>query len=176
MRTRRPAAASASETSSTLRSSGKNFFLTWPRKTPFSGGRPSEIDGESVDDEFTGYASRLSPHIGDVSLLLDQRIKAGQSVLFEGAQGALLDIDHGTYPFVTSSSSTAGGVATGLGIGPTRIDAVLGVAKAYTTRVGSGPFPHRMPRRRGRLISERGSEFGATTGRPAAAAGSTPWP
>jgi adenylosuccinate synthase len=124
------------------------------------------LDGEKVYEEFAGYASQISRYIGDVSLLLHRRMREGNSVLFEGAQGALLDIDHGTYPFVTSSNSTAGGVATGLGIGPTRIDAVLGVAKAYTTRVGSGPFPTECQDARGRLISERGNEFGATTGRP----------
>ncbi|OGD37698.1 MAG: adenylosuccinate synthase [Candidatus Aminicenantes bacterium RBG_19FT_COMBO_58_17] len=124
------------------------------------------VDGEEVYGEFAGHASRISRYIGDVSLLLHRKMRAGKSVLFEGAQGALLDVDHGTYPFVTSSNSTAGGVATGLGIGPTRIDEVLGVAKAYTTRVGSGPFPTEIQDDRGRLISERGSEFGATTGRP----------
>jgi adenylosuccinate synthase len=130
-----------------------------------SAGLP-ELDGESVYDEFAGYASRISRHIADVSLLLHRKMREGKSVLFEGAQGALLDIDHGTYPFVTSSNSTAGGVATGLGIGPTRVDEVLGVVKAYTTRVGSGPFPTEVQDDRGRLISERGREFGATTGRP----------
>jgi adenylosuccinate synthase len=124
------------------------------------------VDGEEIFKEFAGHASRISRYIGDVSLLLHRKMGEGKSVLFEGAQGALLDIDHGTYPFVTSSNSTAGGVATGLGIGPTRINEVLGVAKAYTTRVGSGPFPTEAQDERGRLISERGSEFGATTGRP----------
>jgi adenylosuccinate synthase len=124
------------------------------------------LDGEEVYKEFAGHAARISRYIGDVSLLLHRQMRAGKSVLFEGAQGALLDVDHGTYPFVTSSNSTAGGVATGLGIGPTRIDEVLGVAKAYTTRVGSGPFPTEDQDERGRLISERGKEFGATTGRP----------
>jgi adenylosuccinate synthase len=124
------------------------------------------LDGEKIFEEYAGYASRISPYIGDVSYLLHQRIREGKSVLFEGAQGALLDVDHGTYPFVTSSNSTAGGVATGLGIGPTQIDAVLGVTKAYTTRVGGGPFPTECRDACGRLISERGNEFGATTGRP----------
>jgi len=124
------------------------------------------VDGEEVYREFAGHAARISKYIGDVSLLLHRKMGEGKSVLFEGAQGALLDIDHGTYPFVTSSNSTAGGVATGLGIGPTRIDEVLGVVKAYTTRVGSGPFPTETQDDRGRLISERGNEFGATTGRP----------
>jgi adenylosuccinate synthase len=124
------------------------------------------VDGEEVYAEFAGHASRISRYIGDASLLLHRKMREGKSVLFEGAQGALLDIDHGTYPFVTSSNSTAGGVATGLGIGPTRIDDVLGVVKAYTTRVGGGPFPTETQDDRGRLISQRGNEFGATTGRP----------
>ena len=124
------------------------------------------LDGEEVYREFAGHASRISRFIGDVSLLLHRKLREGNSILCEGAQGALLDVDHGTYPFVTSSNSTAGGVATGLGIGPTRIDEVLGVAKAYTTRVGGGPFPTETQDQRGRLISERGNEFGATTGRP----------
>jgi adenylosuccinate synthase len=124
------------------------------------------LDGEQVYQEFAGYASRISRHIGDVSLLLHRLLREGKSVLFEGAQGALLDVDHGTYPFVTSSNSTAGGAATGMGIGPTRIHHVLGVAKAYTTRVGGGPFPTEVNDERGRLLSARGNEFGATTGRP----------
>jgi adenylosuccinate synthase len=124
------------------------------------------LNAEEIYREYAGYASRIKSYIGDVSFLLNQKIRQGQSVLFEGAQGALLDIDHGTYPFVTSSNSTAGGVSTGLGIGPTKIDAVLGVTKAYTTRVGSGPFPSEIHDQRGRLILERGNEFGATTGRP----------
>jgi len=124
------------------------------------------LDGESVYQEFAGHASRISRYIGDVSLLLHQTMREGKPVLFEGAQGALLDVDHGTYPFVTSSNSTAGGAATGLGVGPTRIDEVLGVAKAYTTRVGCGPFPTETQDDHGRQMSERGREFGATTGRP----------
>jgi adenylosuccinate synthase len=124
------------------------------------------FDLEKVYAEFAGHASQIGRYIGDASLFLHRKMREGKSVLFEGAQGALLDIDHGTYPYVTSSSSTAGGVATGLGIGPTRIDEVLGVAKAYTTRVGGGPFPTETQDERGRLISERGNEFGATTGRP----------
>jgi adenylosuccinate synthase len=124
------------------------------------------LDAAEVYKEYAGYASRIKKYIGDVSYLLNQKMRQGQSVLFEGAQGALLDIDHGTYPFVTSSNSTAGGVSTGLGIGPTKIHAVLGVTKAYTTRVGGGPFPSEINDERGRLILERGNEFGATTGRP----------
>jgi len=124
------------------------------------------FDPLKIYEEYAGYAPRLKPYIQDVSLLLDQLIKAGKPVLFEGAQGALLDIDHGTYPYVTSSNSTAGGVCTGLGIGPSKIDAVIGVTKAYTTRVGSGPFPTEMFDDVGKAIARKGDEFGATTGRP----------
>jgi adenylosuccinate synthase len=119
-----------------------------------------------IYEKFAGFAWQIIRYIGDVSFILNDRIRRGSSVLFEGAQGALLDLDHGTYPYVTSSSSTAGGACTGLGIGPTKIQAVLGVAKAYTTRVGSGPFPTEISGERGKLIQERGNEFGATTGRP----------
>lgn len=124
------------------------------------------LDPEKVFEEFSGYAFEIKKYVRDVSLLLDRIIREGKSVLFEGAQGALLDIDHGTYPYVTSSNSTAGGVCTGLGIGPNKIDAVLGVTKAYTTRVGSGPFPTEIFDERGRRLLEKGNEFGATTGRP----------
>ncbi len=127
---------------------------------------PAPLNAEEIFQEYSGYAPPLQNYIGDVSYLLDQRLREGKAVLFEGAQGALLDLDHGTYPYVTSSSSTAGGVSTGLGIGPTRIQAVLGVSKAYTTRVGSGPFPTEILDDRGPRILERGNEFGATTGRP----------
>jgi adenylosuccinate synthase len=108
----------------------------------------------------------MKPFIRDVSLFLHEEMKRGKKVLFEGAQGVLLDIDHGTYPFVTSSSSTAGGAATGLGIGPKSIHGILGITKAYTTRVGSGPFPTELNDESGRLMATRGDEFGATTGRP----------
>jgi adenylosuccinate synthase len=124
------------------------------------------LDVAAVFDEFAGYASRMGRYIGDVSLLLHQKMREGQKILCEGAQGALLDVDHGTYPFVTSSNSTAGGASTGLGLGPTEIDCVMGVVKAYTTRVGGGPFPTEIEDERGCLISARGQEFGATTGRP----------
>jgi len=123
------------------------------------------LDPRKVFEEYAGYASQIEKYIKDVSRILDQKIKEGKSILFEGAQGSLLDIDHGTYPYVTSSNSTAGGVCTGLGIGPTKIDAVLGVTKAYTTRVGSGPFPTEIFDERGKLLLERGDEYGATTGR-----------
>lgn len=113
-----------------------------------------------------GFARQLAPLVADTSRLLDEVIRSGRRVLFEGAQGTLLDVDHGTYPFVTSSTPTAGGSAVGAGIGPTAIEAVLGVTKAYTTRVGSGPFPTELPDRTGEYIRERGREYGTTTGRP----------
>ncbi|MCX6539742.1 MAG: adenylosuccinate synthase [Acidobacteria bacterium] len=109
---------------------------------------------------------RLQPMLTDVSVLLADAMKAGQSILFEGAQGTMLDVDHGTYPYVTSSSSTAGGACTGLGIGPGTIGAVIGIAKAYTTRVGEGPFPSELHDDSGAALREKGQEFGAVTGRP----------
>lgn len=124
------------------------------------------IDPEKTFDEYAKYASEIAKYIKDVSIILNERIKAGQSVLFEGAQGALLDIDHGTYPFVTTSNSTIGGVCTGLGVSPDKIDAVIGIAKAYTTRVGGGAFPTEIHDERSQYIREKGKEFGATTGRP----------
>jgi len=124
------------------------------------------LDAGAIFSEYAGWADMLGPYLRDVSELLDERMKLGQSVLFEGAQGALLDLDHGTYPYVTSSSSTAGGAATGLGVGPRAIHGVLGITKAYTTRVGSGPFPTELRDDQGRTIATRGDEFGATTGRP----------
>jgi len=102
----------------------------------------------------------------DTCVLLNRALDNGESVLFEGAQGTMLDIDHGTYPYVTSSNATSGGVATGLGVAPTRIEGVVGVTKAYTTRVGSGPFPTEMPDLDAQAVRERGKEFGAVTGRP----------
>jgi adenylosuccinate synthase len=121
---------------------------------------------DQVFEEFAAYAHRLKKYIKDISLILDDCIKQGKSILFEGAQGTLLDIDHGTYPYVTSSNSTVGGVCTGLGIGPDKIDAVIGITKAYTTRVGGGPFPTEIAGETGHLLMEKGNEYGATTGRP----------
>ncbi len=125
-----------------------------------------KLNGNRIFKEYAVFAPRLKKHIKDVSLILDDNIKRGRSILFEGAQGTLLDIDHGTYPYVTSSNSTVGGVCTGLGVGPDKIDAVIGITKAYTTRVGGGPFPTEITGEPGRLLMERGNEFGATTGRP----------
>ncbi|MCL2491740.1 MAG: adenylosuccinate synthase [Coriobacteriia bacterium] len=120
---------------------------------------------EQIADEYLGYAEVIKPHIAEVSSVLNQALASGKNVFFEGAQGTLLDIDHGTYPFVTSSSPTAGGACTGTGVGPTRIDRVLGIAKAYITRVGSGPFPTELFDEDGDTIIRVGHEFGTTTGR-----------
>ncbi|HEV8306989.1 MAG TPA: adenylosuccinate synthase [Methylomirabilota bacterium] len=111
-------------------------------------------------------AERLAPHIADTTLLLHRWIAAGASVMFEGAQGTMLDIDHGTYPYITSSSATAGGATVGTGVPPTRIHGVLGVTKAYATRVGGGPFPTEVAGDLGELIRARGKEYGSVTGRP----------
>lgn len=121
---------------------------------------------ETIFEGYSSYAERLKPHIINTSLFLDRAMKDGKSILFEGAQGALLDVDHGTYPFVTSSNTVAGSAATGSGIGPTRIDTVIGIAKAYTTRVGEGPFPTELEGTEGERLREQGGEYGATTGRP----------
>lgn len=117
-------------------------------------------------DQVLILAEQLRPFVCDTVPLLFELQRAGQSLLFEGAQGSMLDVDHGTYPFVTSSSTVAGGACTGAGVGPTVIDAVLGVSKAYTTRVGSGPFPTELSDEMGERLRARGQEFGATTGRP----------
>ena len=123
------------------------------------------MDPAPIADEYLGYADRLHPHVADTSLLVWEAIRAGRNVLFEGAQGTLLDIDHGSYPFVTSSSPTAGGACAGAGIGPTMIDSVLGVAKAYISRVGGGPFPTELDNPTGEAMVEIGGEFGTVTGR-----------
>ena len=120
---------------------------------------------DEIADEYLAYAERLKPHIAEISPLLNHALDDGKSVLFEGAQGTLLDIDHGTYPFVTSSNATAGGATTGSGVGPTKIDRVLGIAKAYITRVGSGPFPTELSDKDGDTLIEVGHEYGVTTGR-----------
>lgn len=124
------------------------------------------MDWRAVLDRLRAAWVRLEPMVRDVSLVLAEARRAGRSVLYEGAQGTLLDIDHGTYPYVTSSNATAGGICTGLGVGPRAIDAVLGVAKAYTTRVGDGPMPTELAGPEGDLLRRRGHEFGAVTGRP----------
>ncbi len=124
------------------------------------------VDFQRCLDELMGYASRIQPMVADVTVLLAEHHARGDNVLFEGAQGALLDIDLGTYPYVTSSNTTAGGAATGTGIGPRYLHHVLGIVKAYTTRVGAGPFPTELFDEMGEHLARVGAEFGATTGRP----------
>lgn len=127
--------------------------------------KAAPLTAEEIYRQYMGYAERFAGMVADTDILVNDAIEAGKNVLFEGAQGTLLDIDHGTYPFVTSSSTIAGGACTGLGVGPTRIDRVLGIVKAYTTRVGSGPFPTELNDELGEHIRQKGGEFGATTGR-----------
>ncbi len=137
----------------------KNFelerFLSWP-----------PVDVEAVYRACVEYGRRLEPYVDHTGRLLEHAVRDGKTVLFEGAQGTFLDLDHGTYPYVTSSNCVAGAVCTGAGIGPTRIDRVLGITKAYTTRVGGGPFPSEDHGEAGQRLREAGAEFGATTGRP----------
>ena len=124
------------------------------------------FDLENVYKEYMGYADRLSGHIADTDVIINKMIDGNKNMVLEGAQGTLLDVDHGTYPYVTSSSASAGGACTGLGVGPTKITKVIGVVKAYTTRVGEGPFPTEIKDSLGEKIREKGGEYGATTGRP----------
>ena len=124
-----------------------------------------QIEPRQVIDQYLEYADRLRPHVVDTSLKIYDAIKRRRNILFEGAQGTLLDLDHGTYPYVTSSNPVAGGACVGTGVGPTMIDRVIGVAKAYTTRVGEGPFPTELNGKVGELLCDRGAEFGTTTGR-----------
>jgi adenylosuccinate synthase len=125
-----------------------------------------ELDTAGLLEQYLEIGAYIRDLVADTGTLLNQALDRGESVIFEGAQGTMLDIDHGTYPFVTSSNATSGGVATGLGVAPTCITGVLGVTKAYTTRVGSGPFPTEMPDLDAQEVRERGNEFGAVTGRP----------
>ena len=129
-------------------------------------GRDPGVDWDALALDLTGFSDRLRPLIKDTALVLHRQMAGGFSVLFEGAQAALLDVDHGSYPFVTSSSAIAGGVCTGLGVPPTRIDGAIGIAKAYTTRVGAGPLPTEIGGALEEEIRARGKEFGASTGRP----------
>jgi adenylosuccinate synthase len=126
----------------------------------------STMDARQVLEDLARAWARMQPWVTDVSLFLDRARAEGRAIMFEGAQGTLLDIDHGTYPYVTSSNATIGGVCTGLGVGPRAIDGVLGVAKAYTTRVGEGPLPTELTGEIGNRLRESGQEFGAVTGRP----------
>jgi adenylosuccinate synthase len=128
--------------------------------------RAPGFQAEKIFQEYLRYAERLRGMIVDTGVLVHSAMAKGRTVLLEGAQGTHLDVDHGTYPFVTSSSAAAGGACTGVGVGPTAIDGVLGVAKAYTTRVGGGPFPTELKDDMGTALQTRGNEFGATTGRP----------
>lgn len=136
----------------------RNAYLT-----KVLGGNP--LNFEEILEEYVEYGRELKRFSCDVSTLLNESISKGQNILFEGAQGALLDIDFGTYPYVTSSSAGSGGASTGSGVGPTKIDTVLGIAKAYTTRVGEGPFPTEISGELGEKLRQAGGEFGATTGR-----------
>lgn len=123
------------------------------------------IDAGKIVEELLGYADKLRPYVSDTTLVLNDAIDAGKVVLFEGGQGTLLDVDHGTYPFVTSSNPTAGGACTGAGVGPTKISRVIGILKAYTTRVGAGPFPTELLDADGEALRRIGGERGVTTGR-----------
>ena len=129
-------------------------------------GIQESIDYEKIRDQYLKLAERIRPMVCDTAQLLNDAIRSGKRVLFEGAQGSMLDVDHGTYPFVTSSSATAGGACTGAGVPPTQIHGVIGVSKAYTTRVGSGPFPTELTNETGEEIRKAGNEYGAVTGRP----------
>jgi adenylosuccinate synthase len=123
------------------------------------------LEADRIVEDYAGYAERLKPHIADTSKLLYDALRAGKHVMLEGAQGTLLDLDHGTYPFVTSSSPVAGGALASAGLGPKEVDRVIGVTKAYVTRVGAGPFPTEDTGDDGERMGERGQEFGTTTGR-----------
>ncbi|WP_316347283.1 adenylosuccinate synthase [Desulfuromonas acetoxidans] len=137
----------------------KNFLLeNFLKDTP--------LTEEEILEEYNAYGEILKKYVGNASLLLDDCRKQGQNILFEGAQGSLLDVDHGTYPYVTSSSTCAGGAAIGSGFGPRFINEVIGISKAYVTRVGEGPFPTELHDEMGETLRKAGSEFGATTGRP----------
>jgi adenylosuccinate synthase len=124
------------------------------------------LDPDKMYQEYAEASAKVAPFVCDTAALLNQAIADGESVVFEGAQGTMLDIDHGTYPFVTSSSATSGGAVTGTGVAPTAINTVIGVTKAYCTRVGGGPFPSEALDARGDLLRARGNEYGAVTGRP----------
>ena len=124
------------------------------------------LDPDKMYEEYARASAQIAPFVTDTAVLINEAIDDGQSVMFEGAQGTLLDIDHGTYPFVTSSSATAGGAVTGTGVGPTKIGTVIGVTKAYVTRVGEGPFPTEIHDEVGEELRARGHEYGAVTGRP----------
>lgn len=125
-----------------------------------------ELEEEKIFEQYMDYSEKLKKYIFDTDILINKAIDSGKNVLFEGAQGTLLDIDHGTYPYVTSSNTIAGGACTGTGVSPIKIDKILGIVKAYTTRVGEGPFPTEIKDSLGEEIRKKGGEYGATTGRP----------
>lgn len=137
----------------------KNFLLE-----KYLGQPP--LDEAAIIEEYSAYARQIEKYLGNASIILNQSIAAGHNILFEGAQGSLLDVDHGTYPYVTSSSTIAGGACTGAGVGPRFIDEVIGISKAYVTRVGEGPFPTELNDEMGERLRQAGQEFGSTTGRP----------
>jgi adenylosuccinate synthase len=143
----------------TTRADFKNRVLESLKATQF-------VDPETIITAYVGYGEKLRPFVVDSASLLNRFIREGKSILFEGAQATLLDVDHGTFPFVTSSSASAGGAATGLGVSPKHIHSVVGILKAYTTRVGAGPFPTELHGADGEAIRDRGREYGSTTGRP----------
>ncbi len=124
------------------------------------------LNADQVFEELSQFHSELSPYVCDTSELIANEMEKGKHILFEGAQGTFLDVDHGTYPYVTSSNTVAGGACSGSGVGPTKIDKIIGIVKAYTTRVGEGPFPTELSDEVGQLLAKEGHEFGATTGRP----------
>jgi len=136
----------------------KNFYLTNYLAA-------ESLDPDPIIEQYQQYAARLAPHVTNVSITIFEAVKSGRQVLFEGAQGTHLDIDHGTYPYVTSSSTVAGNACSGAGVGPKEITGVIGIVKAYTTRVGHGPFPSELFDETGDAIQAKGAEFGATTGR-----------
>lgn len=136
----------------------KNFCLK-----EYHSAEPADVD--ALVDQYIGYRERLAPYVTDISVAIDTAVRDGKQVLFEGAQGTHLDIDHGTYPYVTSSSTISGNACCGSGVGPKRIDGIIGIVKAYTTRVGEGPFPTELFDETGDFLQQKGAEFGATTGR-----------
>ncbi|MCF8025946.1 MAG: adenylosuccinate synthetase, partial [Desulfobacteraceae bacterium] len=136
----------------------KNFYLKHFYKS-------DPVDIDEMIDQYRNFRERLAPYVSDISVLIDNALREDKKVLFEGAQGTHLDIDHGTYPYVTSSNTVSGNACCGSGIGPKKIDKIIGIVKAYTTRVGKGPFPTELFDDTGDLIQQKGAEFGATTGR-----------
>ena len=156
-----------------LRGAGSGSPIWWiPISNRFTGRSPKisriseRVNFDEILKQYREYAGQIAPMVADTAHLLNEMIREGKSVLFEGAQGTMLDIDFGTYPFVTSSSAAAGGACTGTGVPPTRIDGILGVSKAYITRVGAGPFPSEDHGRLGEQIRKAGNEYGSVTGRP----------